>query len=144
MEPHGIADAIKISFYQAHKKFLYPVIYRMFTDRKEKICDRVRKKNTDGVNVVFCGDAQFDSPGYSAKYCTYTIMDCETNEVVDFSILQKGQVSGGLEHQTFRDVWARLVTEENLIATDLVIDRQATIAKIVQDHYPNFSRCLSP
>lgn len=62
------------------------------------------------MNVVLCGDAQFDSPGYSAKYCT--IMDCGTNEVVDFSVLQKGQVTGGLEHQVFRQVWEGLVIDE--------------------------------
>ena len=92
------------------------------------------------MNVVLCGDAQFDSPGYSAKYCTYTIMDCETNEVVDFSVLQRGQVTGGLEHQAFRQVWEGLVIDEKIKADHLVIDRQATINKIVEDK----SRDLNP
>ena len=87
------------------------------------------------MNVVLCGDAQFDSPGYSAKYCT--IMDCGTNEVVDFSVLQKGQVTGGLEHQAFRQVWEGLVIDEKIKADHLVIDRQATINKIVEDNFPD-------
>ena len=119
------------------KTWLFPVIYRMYTDRKEGICDRQRKQKADGINVVLCGDAQFDSPGYSAKYCTYTIMDCETNEVVDFSVLQRGQVTGGLEHQAFRQVWEGLVIDEKIKADHLVIDRQATINKIVEDNFPD-------
>ena len=97
----------------------------------------MRNSNTSGVSVVLCGDAQFDSPGYSAKYCTYTIMDCKTNEVVDFCILQKGQVTGGLEHQAFRQLWDVISHDEGIKADDLVIDRQATINKIVEDNFPN-------
>ena len=26
-----------------------------------------------GTEVVLCGDARFDSPGFSAKYCTYLV-----------------------------------------------------------------------
>ena len=119
------------------RRWLFPVIYRMYTDGKKRICDRLRKKNNDGVDVVLCGDAQFDSPGYSAKFCTYTIMDCGSNEVVDFSVLQKGQVSGGLEHQAFRQVWEGLVADQGITANDLVIDRQATINKIVDEKFPD-------
>ena len=97
----------------------------------------MRNSNTSGVSVVLCGDAQFDSPGYSAKYCTYTIMDCKTNEVVDFCILQKGQVTGGLEHQAFRQLWDVISHDEGIKADDLVIDRQATINNIVEDNFPN-------
>jgi hypothetical protein len=113
----------------------------MHNDSKEKICDQLRAKNERNEKVVLCGDAQFDSPGFSAKYCTYSIMDCETNQLVDFAVLQKGQVAGGLEHQTFNQVWGVLVTEEKIKVDDFVIDRQASIAKIVSDHYPESNVC---
>ena len=53
-------------------------------------CKQQQSNTTNyGKSVVFCRDAQFDSPGYYAKYCSYTFMDCKTIEVVDFSTLQK-------------------------------------------------------
>ena len=126
----------KTRFGELIKKWLFPIIYRMYTASKDNICERLRAKNESNEEVVLCGDAQFDSPGFSAKYCTYTIMNCETNEVVDFAILQKGQVSGGLEHQAFKQVWDVINADEKIKVTDFVIDRQASIAKIINDHYP--------
>ena len=124
------------SFSENVTTWLYPVIYRMYSERRDLILAGLKKRHADGLSVVLCGDAQFDSPGFSAKYCTYTIMDCKTNEVVDFSIVQKGQFTGALEHQAFSQVWECLVTEAGFQPNDLVIDRQATIAKIVEDRYP--------
>ena len=53
-------------------------------------CKQQQSNTTNyGKCVVFCEDAQFDSTRYSAKYCSYTIMECRTNKVVDFSTLLK-------------------------------------------------------
>ena len=34
------------------------------------------------------GDARFDSPGYSAKYGSYTLMDLNSKKVIDIQLLQ--------------------------------------------------------
>ena len=33
------------------------------------------------------GDGKCDSPGHSAKYGTYTLMDEKTNLIIEFSVL---------------------------------------------------------
>lgn len=38
--------------------------------------------------VIVGGDARCDSPGYSAKYGSYTIMDLETSKILDFQLVQ--------------------------------------------------------
>lgn len=43
------------------------------------------------------GDGQFDSPGFCAKFVTYSIMDLNTGNIIDFSIIQKVMVKGDLE-----------------------------------------------
>ena len=131
----------KPRFNKLVKKWLFPVIFRMYTDSKNKVCSEIREKNQKQKSVVLCGDAQFDSPGFSAKFCTYTLMDCETDKVVDFAILQKGQVNGALEHQAFRQVWDVVSSEEDIRVSDLVIDRNATISKIMTDHYSQTNVC---
>ena len=38
--------------------------------------------------VVLGGDARCDSPGYSAKYGSYTLMDLVTKKILDFQLVQ--------------------------------------------------------
>lgn len=45
-------------------------------------------KDGPSQDVVVGGDARCDSPGYSAKYGTYTIMDLERNKILDFQLVQ--------------------------------------------------------
>ena len=42
--------------------------------------------------VVLAGDGRNDSPGFSAKYCVYSLMDCESHKVIDVQIVDKRDV----------------------------------------------------
>ena len=74
----------------------------------------VSKLKALGSKLTICGDAQFDSPGFSAKYCTYSIMNCPTNEIIDFIVIQKGQFTGELERQACQLLLGILVNEVKL------------------------------
>ena len=37
--------------------------------------------------VVLAGDGRCDSLGHCAKYCTYTLLDVESQKVVDFKVV---------------------------------------------------------
>ena len=39
------------------------------------------------------GDGRCDSPEYSAKYCTYTLVEKDTGLIVDFQLVQVSEVS---------------------------------------------------
>ena len=41
-----------------------------------------------GSDVILGGDARCDSPGYSAKYGSYTLMDLQTKKILDFQLIQ--------------------------------------------------------
>ena len=43
-------------------------------------------KNKDGV--ILTGDGRCDSPGYSAKFGSYTIIEQQINRVLDFQLVQ--------------------------------------------------------
>ena len=40
--------------------------------------------------LVLAGDGRCDSPGYSAKFGSYTLMEQQVNRVVDFQLVQVG------------------------------------------------------
>lgn len=54
-------------------------------------------KSSDKIWVA--GDGQFDSPGFCAKYCIYTLMDLNSSKIIDFKRVQKGMVKGDLERK---------------------------------------------
>ena len=37
--------------------------------------------------MILAGDGRNDSPGFSAKYCTYTLLDNDTKRVVDLQVV---------------------------------------------------------
>lgn len=55
-------------------------------------------------DVWLSGDGRCDSPGFSAKYGTYTLLDQETDKVVDFSVIHVGEVSSSnaMEREGFK------------------------------------------
>ena len=45
--------------------------------------------------IELAEDGRCDSPGYSANYGTYTVLDTDTNKMIDFSIMHIGSVALG-------------------------------------------------
>ena len=121
------------TFYELANRWIYPVFAREFTKMRTEIISELRVTK----NLILCGDAQFDSPGFSAKFCTYTIMDCETDKVVDTIIVQKGQYEGELETQACRELLDILITEDKLDIAKFVNDRHKGIAKMIREQYPD-------
>jgi hypothetical protein len=109
-----------VTFYELANRWLYPVILREFTRLRTEIITELRVAK----NLVLCGDAQFDSPGFSAKFCTYTIMNCENDQVVDTLVIQKGQYDGELEKQGCKELLNILIKEEKLHVAKFVNDRE--------------------
>ena len=58
------------TFYELANRWIYPVFVREFTRLRTDIITELRVTK----NLVLCGDGQFNSPGFSAKLCTYTFM----------------------------------------------------------------------
>ena len=96
----------------------------------------VSKLKALGSKLTICGDAQFDSPGFSAKYCTYSIMNCPTNEIIDLIVIQKGQFTGELERQACQLLLGILVNEVKLDVGDFVTDRHTSIGSMMKEIFP--------
>jgi len=61
--------------------------------------------------VLIVGDGRMDSPGFCAKYCTYTAMDYTTKEIIDIVITDKGKTglkSCNMELAAFRKTMSNL------------------------------------
>lgn len=49
-------------------------------------------KKVAGRSLVLAGDSRCDSPGFSAKYCTYSLLDTETNLIMHTVTLKRSEV----------------------------------------------------
>ena len=54
-------------FHNLNKTWLYPVIHRDYMAMRSNTISKLKKVE----DLKLSGDAQFDSPGYSAKLCTH-------------------------------------------------------------------------
>ena len=121
----------KSTYYKLQKNILLPVIDRHWAEEKKKV-----ESSLMSVPITLAGDGRCDSPGYSAKYCTYTLMADTSEKVVDFEVVQvtEAKSSVGMEKIGFEKVMDRLVSSP-LTVTDISTDRHTSIRKVMREKY---------
>lgn len=67
-----------------------PAAIEVYTSQQADLFESLRDKS----RVVLGGDGRCDSPGYSAKYCSYSLMDLESNKIIDVQLVQSNEVKG--------------------------------------------------
>ena len=84
--------------------------------------------------ICLCGDGRNDSPGHSARYCVYTLMEHVTNVVVDLEVLDKRETGGNsttMEKEGLRRLLQWL--KDKLPLSEICTDASATIIKLIRD-----------
>ena len=86
------------------------------------------------------GDGRCDSPGFSAKYCTYVMMDMDSGNVLDIETLSVNETSSSnaMEKEGCRRLLDELSTN-NVDVDVLCTDRHAGIAKMLREDYPDIN-----
>ena len=80
------------------------------------------------------GDSQMDSPGFSAKYCTYTFMEYHSNDIVVMVFV-------GKRNTNFRSTNMESAGFEK--ALDFLIGEGLNIAEVVNDAHSVIARLMS-
>ena len=84
--------------------------------------------------MILTGDGRMDSPGFSAKYCVYTIMDHFLNTIIDIEVVDKrgaGGASTTMEKMALKRLLERMMVKLDL--SEITTDASATIMKLVRD-----------
>ena len=86
------------------------------------------------------GDGRCDSPGFCAKYGTYTLMDLSTKLILDFHIAQSTETgnSGAMEKHGLK-VCLDNLTENNIQVDTIVTDRHVQIRKFLKTEHPEIN-----
>lgn len=84
-------------------------------------------------SVVLCGDGRCDSPGKSAKYCTYSLMDSQTNKILYMETIDKREValkSPNMEREGFKKSIDTLITK-GIKISEVVTDASTQVTSTV-------------
>ena len=77
----------KTTFYSLQSTYLIPVIEYAYRDHHEEMMSNLQLQ-TVGGGISICGDGRSDSPGFCAKYTTYSFMSNETQEIIMVDLVQ--------------------------------------------------------
>ncbi|KAF1381248.1 hypothetical protein PFLUV_G00151640 [Perca fluviatilis] len=121
------------------------IIQEAYQTQHEQIIKRLVEHSNSGQKVELCGDARCDSPGFSAKYCTYSFQDDATKEIVHFEFVQVTEASSSvamkvLGFQTGLDYLLERGVDIEVITTD----RSPSIRKLLRDNYRSIRHELDP
>lgn len=133
-ETLGLCFVSHSAYYKIVKKFVTPTIRMTWLGEQTSHFETCIASDSD---VWLAADGQFDSPGFSAKYVTYTAMDINNGKIVDFVVLQKGQVDGELEKPACEILLERLT--KKLKVTLFVSDRHRGVRKLMRTKYPSIT-----
>lgn len=101
----SLADILKLkffserTFYNIQDKYLFPVINEFQHQEQNSVFSELGEKD-----LWLSGDGRCDSPGHNAKYGTYTMIDRQTDKIVDFHVVQVTEVnsSNAMEREGFK------------------------------------------
>lgn len=132
MDIIGVSIISERRFYEIQKFYLFPAIDHVYQKQKKDIIQRSQNKH-----LSVAGDARFDSPGYSAKYGTYSIMNTESKEILDFFIAHVSNAgsSQGMELYAFKNILYQLTQADSLSFSTLTTDRHTQIRKYMATNH---------
>ena len=84
-ESINIAAISSRTFQEHATAYLQPTIWHCWSLHQQSLLDLVKNS---GAELVLGGDGRADSPGHSAKYLSYTMMELRHNKIIDLKLIQ--------------------------------------------------------
>ena len=114
-------------FYEIQRDILVPSINETVEVQKKAV-----KQDLNGNETWYSGDARYDSPGYSAKYGSYSLMCQKSKQIITTQLVHVTEAgsSNACEKEGFRRCLAELESD------NIKIDLLAT------DRHPGITKCM--
>ena len=93
-----------------------------------------------GNNLKLTGDGRCDSPGYSAKYCTYSLMDSATDLILNYKLIQPLETgsSVAMEKEGLRQS-LNYMLEQDISMVIIATDRHQGVGALMKSNYFHIS-----
>ena len=125
------------AFHSIQRQYVMPVIMHTWSTLQDAL---LRNLKGCGKMLRLAGDGRCDSPGFSAKYCTYSMLEMDSDTIVTFVVVQVSETgsSSRMEAEGFRRCMNYLLDLGFTIQV-LATDRHVQIRSIMGKEYPNTS-----
>lgn len=77
----------KSHYYRLQKGYTFPVVATVAREHRER---RLAKLRLEATPVMLGGDCRCDSPGHSAQFGTYVLMDLASNTILNHQLVSVG------------------------------------------------------
>ncbi|XP_033635542.1 uncharacterized protein LOC117296630 [Asterias rubens] len=118
-------------FFQVQRLYVVPAVDELWTSIEQKTIESRQDKD-----LVICGDTRNDSPGFSAKYCTYTMLDEADDSILRMGFKDKRECGGkspNMETDAFVEALDDL--QRKLKVVEVCTDSSSSITKKMREKY---------
>ncbi|KAJ8050070.1 hypothetical protein HOLleu_03121 [Holothuria leucospilota] len=134
----SFASFLNLAFFSApvynqiQRNFLIPEVNSFWSAHQNDIIESLQ-----GVPVDLAGDGRCDSPGYNAKYCSYSLMDVNSEKIVDLELVQCSETGSSvrMEAEAFQRSFKRVPDDLKLNVARFASDRHTSIRKICRTEF---------
>ncbi|XP_075744389.1 uncharacterized protein LOC142803181 [Rhipicephalus microplus] len=123
------------TFFNYQRAYLLPAIDKIWHQQQNKLFRQLH-----GCSVDLAGDGRCDSPGFSAKFMTYSLHVTQVNKILHFEQVQVGECadvksSTSMEKHAFVKC-LDLVKKRGLRVTSVTTDRHVQVTKYSRTQEP--------
>ena len=81
---YGCATITSRTFFSHQKSYLKPSVFAVWNQHQAELLKQLQKENRP---LILGGDGRADSPGHSAKFGSYTVMELKKKVVIDVQLV---------------------------------------------------------
>ena len=85
MDSMNLLTISESTFHRHSQSYLQPTINTYWTLQQQALLEGLRR---DSIPLQLGGDCRSDSPGHSAKYGSYTMIETRINKIIDIQLVQ--------------------------------------------------------
>ncbi|XP_064482816.1 uncharacterized protein LOC135395651 [Ornithodoros turicata] len=112
-------------YFRTQKEHLFPAVNDVYLMRQAEILDQLRP-----LPLTLAGDGRCDSPGHTALYGTYTLLETAANRIVHFELVKSTEVSSSNAMEAYGLLKCLAFLEVHDMTVDtLVTDRHSVVKK---------------
>ncbi|CAN7938418.1 unnamed protein product [Ixodes hexagonus] len=129
----GIATVQKSQYFNIQNTFLFPAALKVWKADQVQLVQGLQ-----GKSLCLAGDGRAGSPGYSAKYGTYTLMEMNVKRIIHFELVQSTEVkpSSHMEKEGLKRSLESMLSQGLVIGT-LVTDPHIGVNAMMKADYPD-------
>lgn len=128
----GCASITRRTYFRHQRQYLQPSILSVWSKHQAESMKELKKEKR---GLVLGGDGRADSPGHSAKFGSYTMMELKKRIVLDLQLVQSNEVKGSYHMEMEGLVRSiRLLKKKKFKIETVVTDRHKQIAKWIREN----------